>query len=48
MSNGLTFAIFLPMLGHDLKMSYTKFHENWLIIDIEIHEKHALQIIDYI
>ena len=36
---------FLPMLGHDLEMSYTKFYENRLIIDGEINEKHALQII---
>ena len=36
---------FLPMLGHDLEMSCTKFHENRLIIDGEIVEKHALQII---
>ena len=33
------------MLGHDLEMSCTKFHENRLIIDGEIDEKHALQII---
>ena len=33
------------MLGHDFEMSYTKFHENRLIIDGEIDEKHALQII---
>ena len=53
MSNGLTFAIlhiynftkFLPMLAHALEMSCTKFHENRMIIDGEIDEKHALQII---
>ena len=51
MSNGLTFAImhitlrFLPMLAHDFEMSCTKFHENRLIIDGEIDEKHAFQII---
>ena len=33
------------MLGHDLEMSCTKFHENGLIIEGEIDEKHALQII---
>ena len=47
MSNGLTFAImhittFSPMLGHHLEMFCTKFHENRLIIDGEIDEKHAL------
>ena len=49
MSNGLTF---LPMLGHDLKMSCTQLYENRKIdgeingeIDGEIDEKHALQII---
>ena len=36
---------FLSMLGHDLEISYTKFHENQLIIDGEIDEKHALKII---
>ena len=36
---------FLPMLGHDLEMSHTKFYENRLIIDGEIDKKHALQII---
>ena len=36
---------FLPMLGHDLKMSCTKFHDNRLKIDGEIDEKYALQII---
>ena len=36
---------FLLMLGHDLKMSCTKFYENRLIIDGEIDEKLALQII---
>ena len=35
----------LPMLGHDLEMSCTKFHENQLIINGEINEKIALQII---
>ena len=33
------------MLGLDLKMSWAKFHESRLIIDGEIDEKHALQII---
>ena len=33
------------MLGNDWEMSFTKFHENGLIIDGEIDEKHALQII---
>ena len=33
------------MLGHDLEMTCIKFHENRLIIDGEIDEKHALQII---
>ena len=32
------------MLEHDLEMACTKFHENWLIIDGQIDEKHALQI----
>ena len=32
------------MLERDLEMACTKFHENWLIIDGEIDEKHALQI----
>ena len=36
---------FLSMLGHDLEISCTKFHENRLIIDGEIDEKHALKII---
>ena len=36
---------FLPTLGHDLEMSCRKFHENRFIIDGEIDEKHALQII---
>ena len=36
---------FLLMLGHDLEMSCTEFHENRLIIDKEIDEKHALHII---
>ena len=51
MSNDLTFerlhiilAYLLLMLGHDLEMACTKFHENRLIIDGEIDEKHALQI----
>ena len=39
------FATCLPMLGHDLEMSCTKFHENRLIIDGEIDEKHALQTV---
>ena len=30
------------MLGHDEKMACAKFYENWLIIDREIDEKHAL------
>ena len=33
------------MLGHDLEMSCTKFFEDRLIIEGEIDEKHALQII---
>ena len=33
------------MLGHDLEMSCTKFHENRLIIDREINEKQAVWII---
>ena len=52
MLNGITFIIlninsrfFLPMLGHDLEMSCTKLYNNRLIIDGEIDEKHALQII---
>ena len=50
MSNGLllnieyNFAKFLPMLGHDLKMSCAKFQENRFRIDEEIDKKHALQI----
>ena len=32
------------MLGHDLEMSWTKFHENRLIIDGEIDKKHALLV----
>ena len=32
----------VTVLGNDLKMSGTKFHENRLIIDGEIDEKHAL------
>ena len=32
------------MLEHDLEMACTKFHENRLILDGEIDEKHALQI----
>ena len=53
MSNGLTFEIFniilrftkfLRMLEHDLEIACTEFHENRLIIDGEIDEKHALQI----
>ena len=46
MSNGLTFKIlkFSTMFEHDLEMACTKFHENRLIIDGEIDEKHALQI----
>ena len=50
MSNGLTFgnieynfAIFLPMLGHDLEMQ--NFHGNRFRMDGEIDEKNALQII---
>ena len=35
----------VAMLGHKVEMFCTKFHENRLIIDGEIHEKHALQII---
>ena len=51
MSNGLTFEIlhiftkFLPVLGHDLEIFFTQFHENRLIIDGEIDKKHALHII---
>ena len=52
MSNGPTFetiqynfAIFLPMLGHDLEMSCAKFYGKRFRIDGEIVEKHALQII---
>ena len=37
--------MFLPMLGHDWKMSCAKFQGNRLIIVGEIDEKHALQII---
>ena len=37
--------IFLLMLGQDLEMSCAKLQENRLIIDGEIDEKHALQII---
>ena len=33
------------MLGHDLEKACTKFHKNRLIIDIEMDDKHALQII---
>ena len=33
------------MLENDLEMSCAKFHENRLIIDWEIDEKHALPII---
>ena len=33
------------MAGHDLEMSCRKFHEIRLIIDGEIDEKQALQII---
>ena len=48
MSNGLAFEILhiilAPMLGHDLEMASTKFHENLFGIDGEIDEKHALQI----
>ena len=33
------------MLGHDLEKACTKFHENQLIIDREIDEKHELKII---
>ena len=36
---------FLQMLGHDLEMPCTKFHENRFIIDGEIDRKHAIQII---
>ena len=32
------------MLEHDLEIACTEFHENRLIIDGEIDEKHALQI----
>ena len=32
------------MLEHDLEMACTKFHKNWLLIDGQIDEKHALQI----
>ena len=32
------------MLGQNLEMACTQFHENWLIIDGDIDEKHALQI----
>ena len=38
------FAKFLPMLGHDLKMSSVKFEANRFRISGEIDEKHALQI----
>ena len=38
------FTKFSPMLGHDLEMFCTKFHENRLIIDGEIDEKRALKI----
>ena len=38
------FTKFSPMLERDLVMACTKFHKNWLIIDGEIDEKHALQI----
>ena len=44
-NSSYNYAIFLPMLGHDLEMSCTKFHENRFRIDGEIDEKHALQII---
>ena len=39
------FAKNLPVLGHDLEMSYAKFQENRFRIDGEIDEKLALQII---
>ena len=44
-NSAYNFTKFLPMLGHDLTISCTTFHENRLIIDGEIDEKHALQII---
>ena len=44
-NSAFNFTKFLPMLGHDLEMSRTQFHENQLIIDGEIDEKHALQMI---
>ena len=36
------------MLGHDLEMACTKFHENRLTIDGEINEKHTHNcVLDY-
>ena len=50
MSNGLTFEILNIILRNSrdiwilLKNDFTKFHENRLIIDGEINEKHALLV----
>ena len=44
-NSAYNFTTFVAMLGHDLKMYCTKFHENRLITDEEINEKHALQLI---
>ena len=35
----------LLMVGQDLEMACTKFHENQLMIDWEINEKHALLVL---
>ena len=44
-NNEYNFTKFLPILGHDLKMSCAKFQRNRFGIDWEIDEQHALQII---
>ena len=44
-NSAYNFMNLLPMLRHHLEMFCTKFDQNRLIIDGEIDEKHALQII---